>query len=302
MFQHLLVPLDGSRLAETVLPMVAFLASRAGARVTLLHVVERAAPAEVHGDRHLRSAEDAEHYFERIARDALPPEIPLRWHIHRREIDDVAHSVADHADELEPDLIVMVTHGRRRVMQWIKGTIAQQVVQRTPTPVLLLHPGPEETVPVPFRQILVALDGQPEHEASLPVASDIALLSAAPLRLVMVVPTRDALDGSRAATGQLLPAATEEVLRMAEQSGEQYLARHVARLRDAGVSAAATLARGNPVDVLRQTIAKHAADLVALGTHGTAGTQAFWSGTLSQRLIGRVAASFLLAPASGPAG
>src|SRR5512136_625394 len=129
MFQHLLVPLDGSRLAETVLPMVAFLASKAAARVTLLHVVERDAPATVHGDTHLISADDAERYFERIARDRLPPELAVHWHVHRRQIADVAHSLADHADELQPDLIVMVTHGRRRLMQWISGTIPQQVVQ-----------------------------------------------------------------------------------------------------------------------------------------------------------------------------
>src|SRR3972149_3250339 len=59
MFRHMLVPLDGSRLAEAVLPVTAAFARALGAKVTLLHVVEPAAPTTVHGDVHLTQAEEA---------------------------------------------------------------------------------------------------------------------------------------------------------------------------------------------------------------------------------------------------
>ena len=49
-----LVPLDGSRLAESVLSVVEQLASRFNAHVTLLHIVEQHPPAAIHGERHLR--------------------------------------------------------------------------------------------------------------------------------------------------------------------------------------------------------------------------------------------------------
>src|SRR5207247_2465328 len=62
-FGHLLVPLDGSRLAETALPAAAELARRLRASVTLLHVLEPDAPPTVHGDRHLRSPAEAEGYL-----------------------------------------------------------------------------------------------------------------------------------------------------------------------------------------------------------------------------------------------
>ena len=54
MFKHILIPLDGSRLAETVLPAGVYLAGVLGSTVTLLHVIERDAPQEVHGERHLQ--------------------------------------------------------------------------------------------------------------------------------------------------------------------------------------------------------------------------------------------------------
>jgi nucleotide-binding universal stress UspA family protein len=53
--------------------------------------------------------------------------------------------------------------------------------------------------------------------------------------------------------------------------------------------------------VIRLTAARLAADLIVLGTHGTAGVDAFWSGSLGQKLLGRIPASFLLAPAQAAA-
>jgi len=123
-------------------------------------------------------------------------------------------------------------------------------------------------------------------------------LASAPVHLLMVVPTRSALGGPDAATGQLLPAATREVLELAEQEGVEYLKRHVEHLQEAGLSASATVARGEPADVIRETAARLGADLIVLGTHGAAGMGAFWSGSLGQKLLGRIPASFLLAPAS----
>lgn len=299
MFKHLLIPLDGTRLAEAVLPLGAFLAEKAGAKVTLLHVVERAAPAAVHGDAHLTSAEAAEAYLQEVAARAFPPGVTVERHVHGRQIADVAHSLADHAEEMEPDLILMVTHGRPRLMQRLFGTIPQKVIRQTATPVLLVHPGPNGEAPGPFQQILVPLDGQSEHEAGLAMAAKVAQLCQAPVRLLMVVPTRGLLAGAQAATGQLLPAATSELLDLAIESGVEYLRGHVEALQQQGVSASGAVARGNPQTVVDQTARDCHADLVVLGTHGTAGTEAFWAGSLSAKLIGQLPASFLLAPAHG---
>jgi nucleotide-binding universal stress UspA family protein len=300
MFRNLLVPLDGARVSETVLPMAAFLAKQASARVTLLHVLERHAPPTVHGEHHLTTPAEAESYLKEVAGKAFPPEAAVGWHVHHPEITDVPHSLAEHADELEADLVIMLAHGRKQLHRWWFGTVAQQAVRQSPAPILLLHPGPDGAIAVPFRHVLVPLDGRAEHEAGLPAAVELAQLASAPLHLLMVVPTRSVLGGPDAATGQLLPSATREVLELAEQEGVEYLKRHVEQLQEAGLSTSATVARGEPADVIRDTAARLAADLIVLGTHGAAGMEAFWSGSLGQKLLGRIPASFLLAAAKGP--
>jgi nucleotide-binding universal stress UspA family protein len=63
MFKRLLVPLDGSHLAEAALPAAAFLALKLNAVLTLVHIVERNAPEEIHGDRHLTNADEANAYL-----------------------------------------------------------------------------------------------------------------------------------------------------------------------------------------------------------------------------------------------
>jgi nucleotide-binding universal stress UspA family protein len=297
MFQHLLVPLDGTKLAEAALPAAAFLAERANARVTLLHVVERDPPATVHGHRHLSGADEAEAYLREAAGRCFPPGVQVAWHVHREGTPDVPRSLADHAGELAPDLIVMLSHGDKTIIQRILGSVPQQVVRHGSVPVLLLRPTRSGAVALPFRQVLVPLDGRPEHEAGLAPAADLARLCDAPVRLLMVVPTGGTLAGPHAATGQLLPFATGELLDQAEENGARYLEGQVARLLAEGLPATATVARGEPMKAIINAAADTRTDLVALGTHGAAGTEAFWTGSLGARLIRRVHASFLLAPA-----
>lgn len=300
MFRHLLVPLDGSRLSEAALPPAAFLAERAEARVTLLHMVERRAPSTVHGDRHLTNADEAENYLREVAGRYFPAGVAVDWHVHRREISDVAHSLADHADELESDLVIMLAHGQKHFRQWIFGTVAQRAVRQGPSPILLLQPGAEGQIPMPFHRILVPLDGRPEHEAGLPAAADIARVSLAPIQLLTVVPTMTTLEGPDAAAAQLMPGATREMLDLAEEEGVEYLQRHAQDLQERGICAGATVARGVPADVIREMASRLPADLIVLGTHGSAGMEAFWAGSLGQKLIGRIPSSFLLAPATQP--
>ena len=297
MLHRLLVPLDGSPSAEAVLPTAAYLAQRANARVTLLHLVEYRAPATVHGQRHLTSAAEAESYLADVAQRCFPPTANVVWHVHDRAIDDVAHSLADHADELDCDLVVMLSHGQWDFHRWFSGNLAQQVVRQTPSPILLLRAGADGTIPIPFRQLLVPLDGRPEHEPGLPTAIDLALLCSAPLRLLMVVPTLTTLRGEDAAASQLLPAATREMLDLAQREGTDYLQRHLLEMRAKGVDATAAITRGEPAAMIAEAAHDLKADLVVLATHGSAGVGAFWTGSLGQRLIAKVPASFLLAPA-----
>ena len=297
LFHHLLVPLDGSRLAETALPAAAFLASRFQASVTLIHLIERNAPPEVHSERHLTEPAEAQAYLQQVAQRALPPGLRVEQHVHTAEVRDVARGLVEHAAELQIDLIVMCSHGRGGLRDWLFGSIAQQVVGLGTTPVLLVRPtSAGEAPPFACRMILVPLDGDPAHEDGLPVARDLARASGGALHLVMVIRSVDSLKGEQAATALLMPLTTNALLDMSEKQAESYLNEHITRLQAAGLAVTAEVARGDPASYLLSAAQRTGADLIVLGTHGKAGLEAFWSGSVAPRLSGRSHAPLLLLP------
>ena len=300
MFRHLLVPLDGSRLAESVLPVAARVARQDGAALTIVHVIERNAPSAVHSDRHLVSADQAATYLEEVARRPGLEGLTVRTHVHTAEVKDVARSITQHTEELAPDLVVMNTHGRGSARRLHFGAIAQQVIGLGQTPVLLLRPGERaEPAPLasgPWRTILAPVDGDPAHERGLPVAADMALDFHSRLHLLMVVPTMGRLAGFQAAAAMLLPGATRVKLEMEIAGAREYLLQRSEELRHRGVNATGEVTRGDPARAIARAARRLSADLVVMGTHGRAGTDAFWAGSVAARVVARTRTPLLLVP------
>jgi nucleotide-binding universal stress UspA family protein len=297
MFKHLLVPLDGSRLAEAALPAAAFLAERLNATITLVHIVERDAAAEIHGERHLTSPDEACAYLGEVAARAFPSRQDVERHVHTTETDDVALGIASHIEELAPDLIVMCTHGRGGLRDVLYGSIAQQVVAHGTVPVLLIQPGVDGSRPdFRCRRMLVPLDDSPEHRQGLTAATELALACQAALHLVLVVPTLATLSGDQAGVGRLLPGATAHLLDISSQEAEAHLLGHMQRLQADGIAVTTEVARGDPAALIVSTAARVDADVIVLGTHGRSGMDAFWSGSIAPRVSARSRLPLLLVP------
>jgi nucleotide-binding universal stress UspA family protein len=297
MFKHLLVPLDGSRLAEAALPAAACLAEYLGASITLLHIIERDASGEIHGERHLTTPANANAYLEEVARRALPADIHVARHVHTVGTADLPQSILDHVEELAPDLIVMCTHGSGGLRDFLFGNIAQQVIARGNTPVLLIRPKEKNAAEVfAVHRLLVPLDGDPGHEQGLLVAADLARLCGAELFLVFVVPTPGTLSGDQAATGRLLPSTMRAVLDLAQQDAAAYLARQMTALQATGLTVKAAIRRGDPASAVVKAADAAGADMIVMGTHGRAGMDAFWAGSISPKISGRSKLPLLLVP------
>jgi nucleotide-binding universal stress UspA family protein len=301
MFKHLLVPLDGSRLAEAALPTAAYLAQRLEAPVTLLHIIERDAPQAVHGERHLTDPEEAYAYLDEVAQRRFPPGLRVERHVHTSQMTDVARGIVDHGEELAPDLIVMCTHGRGGLRGLLFGSIAQQVVAQGIIPVLIIRPsGADEEPPFVCRRLLVPLDGMPDHEQGLLAAVELARVCGAELHLILVVPTLGTLSGTHAAAGRLLPGATTELLELSQQEAEAHLFRHLTQLQAQGLSVKAEVGRGEPATTIIDTARKTSADLIVLGTHGRTGIDAFWAGSIAPKVSSRSHLPLLLVPVTQP--
>jgi len=297
MFNHILVPIDGSPMAEAALPAAAFWAEKFHARVTLMHVIEKNAPDAVHGQPHLQHPRDAEQYLRGLAARAFAPRCQVDCHVHTNETDDVAGSIVAHAVELEHDLVIMCSHGRGAALHMFLGSIAQSVIARGSLPVLITHPDEQGNPPAfSCRHILVPMDNDPEHAQALPVSKDLARVSGATLHLAAVIEQLTTLSGDKAVAKRLLPGTTSRLLELAQQDAERYFEDLEQALRKEGFEASTHVLRGNPASVIVEAAAAAPIDLIVLGTHGKTGMDAFWAGSVAHRICSQSRIPLLLIP------
>lgn len=147
MYQKILVPLDGSELAECVLPHVESIAREGGARnIIFVRVVE---PFRTYGNE--SSIYVTEETVKRInAETRAAAESYLSQMVSRTKYDKVtvksevlngnaAESIADYAAKNKVDLIVIATHGRSGVSRWVWGSVAERVLRSACAPVLMVR-------------------------------------------------------------------------------------------------------------------------------------------------------------------
>ncbi len=159
MYKKILVPLDGSELAEKVLPHAVALAKDSRAEVTLLTVVQLSlgftaakleAVPEAAAERKAALRAEAVTYLEKIQRDLKEQGIPAR----SVALDgDVAAQIIAYAEQQGFDLVAMATHGRSGLDRFVMGSIAEKVVRHTTKPILLIRAIPVIPHQVDWRQI-----------------------------------------------------------------------------------------------------------------------------------------------------
>ncbi len=193
--RRILVPLDGSPLAETAIPYARTLAAAGGWELILLSVWE-VLPEEIktvgpdhahalrdHGVRYFRA------YLNNVAdalqRDGLDVTGEVR-------VGHPAIEIMLAAADFSADLVAMASHGCRGVSQRRRGSVADKVLRGSTVPVLVIGPqGLDRSpqAPAAIRSILVPLDGSAESESALPVAAQIAQVTGARIALVRAVPS-----------------------------------------------------------------------------------------------------------------
>lgn len=294
-FQHFLVPLDGSQMAEAALPVAVGLARPLGAAITLLHIQERSAPRTVHGEPHLQNPESAETYLAAVAERWRAEGVAIDWHVHAAREGDVAQSVVDHAAEIGTDLIVLTTHGHGGLRDLLFGSIAQQVLRRGKIPTLIVKPSPTgQLEPYAVRSILVPLDGTHESETALSLAEQIAKSTSASLLLASVIPTLATATGDLAVSATFSPTATAAVLDLSQSDAESYLEGKANDLRQGGEAVRTSVTRGKTAQQLASVADLNQVNLIVLATHGRAGLEGTFNGSVAQRLLAELDQPVLL--------
>ncbi len=141
MIKKILVPLDGSKLAEKALPYAEALAEKLGAELILTWVLH---PLIVMSDYGASSYEtiisleknEATQYLTTTQIELQKQHLPVRINILEGHAAD---KIIELACQERVDLIVMSTHGRSGLSRWVHGSVATKVLQHAPCPVFLVR-------------------------------------------------------------------------------------------------------------------------------------------------------------------
>ena len=136
MFKKILVPLDGSKLAEGILPRVEWLAKIHEAEVTLLRVaLAHTFPGMDPVQHQVSVVREAEEYLAKVEANLKAVGVKRINSVVRYGHD--AQEIVDHAKDRGFDLIAMSTHGRTGLSQFVLGSVAAKIIHTAQVPILL---------------------------------------------------------------------------------------------------------------------------------------------------------------------
>jgi nucleotide-binding universal stress UspA family protein len=285
MEQPIIVPLDGSPLAEQALPYAELLARACGAPLLL---VEAAAvlprPREADEQARARTGDEAEAHLAAVRGDLSARGTRTEAVVEMAPPADVIRETARARDAR---LIVMTTHGWGGASPWVLGSVAEQVLRRSHLPVLFLSP--QALTAGDARRLrertVVPTDGSTISERIFPTAQRLARCLRAPVTLVRVV---DPLAYYRSAAmlpyGSLVPPTLVDDAVAAEQAT---LEAEAARWRGQGIATEARVPTGSPSEAIVGVAGECRAGWLALASHGRGGIGGFVLGSTARRVLHR---------------
>ena len=298
MYSKILVPLDGSDLAEQVLPYVRLLAKGFQAEVELIRVIELMSPylseAE-HGlylDRvtaEMRAT--VREYLEKLCASLREDGLTVSSTV--QEGDPATH-IVDKAEEEPATLVAMTTHGRSGISRWMLGSVSDKVLRATTNPLLIVRAQERETFAgeVSLQTVVVPLDGSPVAEEVLPHALAVARALDLGVMLCRVVPTPQLFyDNGEVVYIQSevdLMRLGESILNHLDVQAVSYLERVERELGQEKVSSVETrLLHGYPADAIVDLVGMTPGVLVAMTTHGRSGVSRWVLGNVTDRVVRR---------------
>jgi nucleotide-binding universal stress UspA family protein len=291
MYTKIIVALDGSELAEAVLPYVRALARGLGLPVTLLQVIDPEIISAFANPAQKRYFDDVAAGMKVNSTDYLRrliPSFPKSVKVDASvEVGTAAEVIVSAGASHSGALIAMATHGRSGLQRWIIGSVADKVLHAASNHLLLVRPqdapprtGEEESL----KSLVVPLDGSILAETVLPHAIELArglgaeiiLLRSYALPLSMYSGTDDYVPNIEELNAQL------------REEAQEYLDGKVAELKGKGITkVSAVLVEGSGAAEIIDFAKKTPANLVAMCTHGRSGVGRWVLGSVTERVVQR---------------
>ncbi len=303
MYKRMLVPLDGSELAEVVFTYAKELAARFDLDLTFLHVCspDEREMLPMHRAYVERVAETVRRQSEEVQEKAgIEPGGKAVAAHGELTVGYPAEEIVRYADENDIDLILMATHGRSGISRWAIGSVADKVLRASKKPVWLVRAGiPEEIVydKWPRKTILVPLDGSELAESVLPHVEALAKQRGAEVVDVVllrvyeqaIIPL-DYAEGVPMGWGKQLE---QETARCKQVAG-QYLAGVEKRLKDTGLTVKSEVLEGKAAEEIADYAKRNPFNLIAMATHGRSGIGRWAYGSVAEKVVAGVSSPLLL--------
>lgn len=252
MYDRILVPVDGSKFSEEMLPHAAGLAGAHGIPLTLLRIVEKD-----------DERPDAEAYAMALASPLGAQSLCV---VAR---GDVADAIAEEARRVPGTLVAMTSHGRSGLMEAMLGSVAQRLI-RSGGAALIYRPsgaGGQVSAPIRVTRVMLPLDGTPVSEAMAPQAAELAKWLDAELMVVGVI------EPAAHAEAGVVPGDVMESSYVRSMA-ERYAAQH-------GVRVSWDVLYGEPAQAIAEFIKGRKDVILAMATHGRKGLEAARLGSVT---------------------
>jgi nucleotide-binding universal stress UspA family protein len=254
---HILFPVDFSERCCHAVPFVKSMASRYGARITLLSVMQPLYYSAIGDSGGLILIDSGELLADLKARlnSSLLEEFPLGQVERLAEEGDPAQVIADFAHIHGVDLIMMPTHGYGPFRRLLLGSVTAKVLHDVRCPVwTAAHAAePPDSKHVAFHNILCAVDGTPDSGWIMKWAAGLSKDTGATLRFVNVVPGTDSFPS------RYMDREFEETLRSEARKSIERLEASI------GIEAPICIAAGNVAGSIREEARRAGADLIVIG-------------------------------------
>jgi nucleotide-binding universal stress UspA family protein len=266
MYQKVVVPLDGSPLAEVALPYAEEVAGKTGSDMILLTVLPSEEPEEYY-NHHTYSRKIVEITKRQVVKYLADSGNQTIKVAAATRVGNPAEGILDYVDKGYMCLLVMATHGRSGVGRWAVGSVADKVVRATTRqPLLLIRAKgahPDVRAKRILKKALVPLDGSPVSEAVIPYIAAVASSLQMELTLLKVIPKTN----------------------HAFSDAEAYLQGWCQQLAEKGIAASPEVRAGSPADQIIDLADETASDMVAMSTRGQSAVSLWSLGSVAQKVL-----------------
>jgi len=275
--KKILVPLDGSAVAEEILVHVEMLARQSGAAVILMRVVPFLWPSEhVHvremGDKMDKEASD---YLFTIETHLVEKGLEASVSVHEGNVPEV---ICDTAREKGVDLIAISTHGHGGVKRWALGSVTSKVMQASPVPLLVHRSTGEQVMEVHCKNVLIPIDGSLFAESIFPQARFIVELFNAKVWFLSVI----TLPGGFSVLKKEVHTIEDQV---AKNIKHYYSSMESRFQEDQTTNYEVVIRKGDPAEAICAFADEKEIDFIAMSTHGRGGLSRWALGSVTDKVL-----------------